>query len=172
MKRSWTFILLLLSGLAFFTACEPDDFPDIDPDKKPSPSGTWVSAETDIAPILQDSLTNIRLVLASDSSYVLSQTDFKGSEHTFSGIYSIGNNDNVSTYEITFLQNSPSTATYTGIFELNRMINPAEIVIEMVQTAPTNTYAIPTLNGGFGSTEYGDLGVDNIQKFREDNTGG
>lgn len=165
MKMSKYFFLGLLSLGLVFTGCNDDD----DDDDQPTPTppaenaivGTWDSY--DASPLLVGlGIDSITAEFNSDQTYdVLSYS--MGTESFFQGTYEVSEDDVDGIYTITLNQTVPSNATSEGIFEVYEA-SPDSMWYEVVQIDPALGTA-PTASEGFGSSNAGALGDQNIQKY-------
>lgn len=171
MKRFFTLFTLfafLLTGLSLMTiSCGDDDDDDNDDSSQQEEIvGGWLSAGTDVAPLLLSlGFTQITADFRADNTYDVYATDTSGAVVQFTGTYVIAASGVGNIYTITLNQNSPTAITSEGIFEIDATANPDTMMYEIVQTSPDIGATPPTPAGGFGSTSGGAFGDTNIQKY-------
>jgi len=131
--------------------------------------GSWVSEGDNVSPLFASSYFNIRKVEAefkSDFTYVVNQYNISNTTTTpdiiFTGTFEIAKSTVGSIWTITCNQESPYTATASGIFEIKT--SPEVLWYEVVQTSGTQNVP-PTPESGFGSSNGGTLLEMNIQKY-------
>ena len=166
-KIKLLFTSLIISLLALnFGSCTDDTISNFDPLPQISLLGFWTSENTNIATILQDSIQRINLEFLEDTTYLMTVTDTAGYANTYLGRFFFDESDTTETvFPITLEQLSPDTVFYSGIYEINNNLNPNELTIEWVNTSSSNNVTPPTVVDGFGSTDNGSLGVQNVQKY-------
>lgn len=166
MNKTLCLLLVLLSFFVFLSGCDEEVAEVIEPEITSLAFGQWISEGVNLASLFTDSLTYNTLVLNEDSTYLMTQEDTLNVTFSYSGTYIIDESDTTTKiYSITFLQFSPDTVTYEGIYEVNSRIEPDELTIEWVETYPKVSNNPPNVVDGFGSTSDGELGVTNVQKY-------
>lgn len=161
-------IIFLATSLmiTLFISCEPDEIIN-EPDPKLNVVGLWSAGSVDIAPVLADSISSVVIRFRTDSTFTITQTNTDNLIVSYSGTYSIDKEGKSSDiYPITLNKTSPATGQYIGIFEINEIIEPEEMTLEIVQTIPNIGLTQPYPEFGFGSTNNGDLGTTNISRFQ------
>ncbi len=167
---------MILASLLFL-ACVEDDVTDgavVDTDDTAAdtagdtgasgnvlPGGTWVSEGDNISALLAYfDFVRVEADFAA-SSYEVRATDADGLETTFTGSYTV----DLSTvpHGITLAQTSPSSATSSGIWQ----VEGTTLTYEVVQTSPSSGCTPPTPEAGFGSTACGQPipAGSNVQTF-------
>ncbi len=130
--------------------------------------GKWISAGTDVAPLLATYflVDSISAEFKSDFTYVVHQFNIGNTSTTpdviFNGTFNIVRSAVTGIWNITIVQVDPYAADASGIFEVKQ--SPEKLWYEVVQTSGTQNIP-PTAAAGFGSTNGGALGEMNIQKY-------
>lgn len=164
--KSYTFVPFAVLLLLIIVGCEPEEI--ITPDNpKLDIEGIWTAGGADIAPILADTLTLITLRFKADSTYIIELSNTSGLLTALSGTYSVHKSSGVNDiYPLSLHQTLPFAAELMGIFEINEVIEPEELTFEYIQTLPDLGYTPPTAESGFGSTNNGNWGTNNINRFQ------
>jgi hypothetical protein len=164
-------ILLIIALLAMnFAACSDDD--DDNGGTNPTEPqdkivGTWVSEGDNVAPLLVSifKIVKVTATFNDNGTYEVVQVDSSNTQLTLTGTYSSEESDVDGIYTIALDQQSPSTLTSEGIYEINTDVDPWEMKYEVVQTSPDIGATPPTPEMGFGSSSGGALGMTNVQTY-------
>lgn len=128
--------------------------------------GTWLSTGDNIAPLLQlifqNQIDSIYATFGDDQTYSVRQVQLDASVIAYAGVYSANASSVGNIWTIQLEQSVPSTATVEGIYEIDLTVQPDTMLYEVVDIA---LGIPPTPQGGFGSTNGGALGMDNVQKY-------
>ncbi|HCY75709.1 MAG TPA: hypothetical protein DHV28_07285 [Ignavibacteriales bacterium] len=133
-------------------------------------TGLWVSAGTNVAPLLDiifaasGGVDTIYAEFFANKSYTVKQINGDASVLNYTGTISNAKSTVGNIYTIITNQSTPSAATSEGIYEIDRTQNPHFMQYEIVLTSGTQNVP-PTPEAGFGSTNGGALGTINIQKY-------
>lgn len=161
-------MLMMILSLVGLAACSDDDDDSNGGTTPPVPDpwiGSWLSAGTDVAPILVAfaGYDSVR-VTYNDNQTILLETHTEatgwGSQN---GIFTVTENDGTDITTVHIEYTNPSF-TQDGIMQV-WTATPDSMYLEVVQTVPDIGAAPVTPEGGFGSDP--DLGVLNIQKYRK-----
>lgn len=143
---------------------------DIDFTAKDGIVGVWLSAGTNVAPILDvifaaaGGVDSVYATFNSDKSYSVHQVNGDGTVVDYAGTYSNAKSSVGDIYTIIANQTDPYPATSEGIYEIDRTQTPHFMRYEVVQTSGSQNVP-PTPEAGFGSTNGGTLGTSNIQNY-------
>ncbi len=170
MKKNLTyaFYLALMLGLVALGACS-DDEGDGDTGTGPELGhdweGVWLSAGTDVAPILVNvfNYDSVRVTLNENNTVVLESHILDGAWTTFDGVYTITESSNS---EIDAIAINYTAFEQEGIIQV-WTASPDSMYLEAVQTVPDISAVPRTPESGFGSDPA--LGAFNIQKYRKVN---
>ena len=158
MKKLFTFLFAVSLLMSARVSAQVD--PDL--------VGTWLSTGDNIAPLLQvifqDQIDSIYATFGDDQTYLVHQVQLDGSVITYSGVYSAAASSVGNIWTIQIEQSVPLSATVEGIYEIDLTQDPDFMQYEVVQTSGTPNTP-PTPEGGFGSTNGGAFGMDNVQKY-------
>ena len=129
--------------------------------------GEWYSSGNNVAPLLATyfNVDSIYADFNSDQTYVVESYDPDGVKTEYTGTYTQTKSDVGNIYTILLNQSTPSSITSEGIFEVVPNGDGFDLKYEVVQTEPDIGNTPPTPTGGFGSSNNGELGDSNIQKF-------
>jgi hypothetical protein len=143
---------------------------DIDFQAKDGIVGEWLSAGSNIAPLLDiifagsGGVDTIYANFNSDKSYTVRQVNGDATVINYAGTYSNSKSNVGNIYTIVTNQTAPSVATSEGIYEIDRTQSPHFMQYEIVLTSGTQNVP-PTPQAGFGSTNGGAFGTTNVQKY-------
>lgn len=125
----------------------------------PAIVGRWRSAGDDVAPLLYGAPGNIRSLDAefrADGQFIVAALNQNNERIDLDGTYTVNEDDRPPS--IVLLQVSPYEARSEGIWQVDAQgVLSYEVVDLEFATPPT---------GGFGSTNNGQFGEDNIQIYR------
>ncbi len=130
-------------------------------------AGNWYSSGDNVAPLLA-TYFNVDSIYAEfyvDQTYVVESYDQDGVMTEYLGTYVQEESDVEGIWTITLNQSNPSSLTSEGIFGLFPGEAGYDMKYEVVQTEPDLGNSPPTPENGFGSSNNGELGETNIQKF-------
>lgn len=126
--------------------------------------GKWLSAGADVAPLLAPfAIDSIYVTMNEDGIILLDQHIIGSGWFSNSGTYSVTESATGELHAISISYSSPAF-DQEGIFEIMEG-NSATMKLEVVQTNPTIGAVPPTVAAGFGSTNGGAFGTDNIQNY-------
>jgi len=155
------FVLIALLGLMLLVSCE-DSKNDDNNAEADAWIGTWLSAGTDVAPLLVAlfAYDSIRVVLNDDNTLTLDSHVANGAWTSLPGTYVVTESEEGDIHGF--------AANYTA-FEQDGII---EIIgdnmrLEAVQTVPDIGALVPTVAAGFGANPA--LGTFNIQTYKRVN---
>jgi hypothetical protein len=166
-------MLMLSTFVGMVVSCSDDDKKGSD---QSGIGGTWLSAGTDVAPLLEAifaSLGGVDSIYAtftpSDTagslgSYYVRQVNGNSSVVEYAGTYEETASTVGDIYSITIDQTTPSVTENAGIFEIYQA-NPDSMKYEVVLLTGTSNVA-PTPEAGFGSTNNGAFGTQNVQRYK------
>ena len=159
MMRRYPLILILILGLFLVFGCEDDEGTDDDVIETDAWVGTWLSAGTDVAPLLAAlfSLDSIEATFNEDNTVSLRQHEVGAAWTSLNGTYLITESTDS---EIDAITLDYTTFTQEGIIE----IIDGVLRLEAVQTVPDIGATVPTVAAGFGADPT--LGIVNIQTYR------
>lgn len=129
--------------------------------------GSWLSAGTNVAPLLDAIFTGsggVDSIYATFTAtdYTVRQVNGNSSVVNYSGTYTAVKDDATDIYTLTIAQTLPSATSNAGIFQVFDA-NPDSMKYEVVLVNGTNTP--PTPATGFGSTNGGAFGTTNVQRY-------
>ena len=163
-------LLLVVAGSMLLTSCKKDDS-TTEPTVQADPMiGTWISAGTNVAPLLNvifASVGGIDTVYATfnaNNSYAVKQVNKNKSVINYGGTYSLTKSSTGTIHKISINQTTPSVATNEGIYEIVTTATPNTMKYEVVLMSGTQNVA-PTPTAGFGSTNGGAFGTTNVQNY-------
>lgn len=166
LKYSWLMLMILaLLGLA---ACSDDD-DDNNTGTNPNPVdpwiGEWLSAGTDVAPILVAfaGYDTVRVTYNEDQSVTLDTHVAATGWSSQNGIYVVTENDGSDILTVHIEYTNPNFIQ-DGIMQI-WTASPDSMWLEVVQTDPDIGATPLTYDQGFGADAA--LGVMNIQKYRK-----
>ena len=124
--------------------------------------GKWWSKGDNVAPLLKNffAIDSIYAEFNTNLTYTVKSYS-KGAETTLTGVYTQTDSGTGGIWNITVNQSSPSVLTSVGIFK----VDGDNMQYEVAQTEPNIGAIPPTAAGGFGSTNGGALGTQNVQKY-------
>ncbi|MCH8494784.1 MAG: hypothetical protein LAT57_04020 [Balneolales bacterium] len=128
---------------------------------------SWLSTGDNVAPGLAAAPFNTARIEAEfreNQTYTVVSIDTDGASVTFTGTYVAGPETTSGIRSVVLSQNEPVAVTATGIYR----IQGNEMTYEVIQTTPAiENISAPTVEGGFGSTKFGDfeLGPTWVQTF-------
>ncbi len=130
--------------------------------------GEWVSEGADVAPLLREaplSLSRLQANFKSDQSFLVTITNQQGESFNLSGQYSVILNQTITgPHEIELRQAQPEASFSQGIWTVENDILTYEVV-QVEPPLPGNNTP-PNAMSGFGSSNQGELGSDNVQVYR------
>ncbi len=130
--------------------------------------GTWVSAGSDVAPLLVNLFAVDSIVATFEANQTYTVLQYAGGATaplTLSGTYS-QSLANGSIWNITADQTVPAALTSEGIFQVDPSAGPNSMQYEIAQTSPDIGAVPPNATDGFGSTSGGALGTANVQIYK------
>jgi hypothetical protein len=129
--------------------------------------GEWYSSGDNVAEllVLYFNVDSIYAKFELNNTYVVESYDVGGVMTEYNGTYVQTKSDVDDIWTITINQSAPSAGASEGIFELYVGVPEYEMRYEVVQTEPDLGNIPPTPADGFGSSNAGDLGDINIQKY-------
>ncbi len=159
--KKLSYLLILLLTLSF-VACSEDDGGTKPEDETKPWIGTWLSAGTDLAPILVEAFNydSVRVTIKEDKTLILESHVKDGAWATLSGVYTITESSSGTVHKISI---NYTVFEQEGIIEVTSG-NPDEMKLEAVQTVPDIGATPRTPESGFGSDAI--LGIRNIQKYK------
>jgi hypothetical protein len=177
MKRS--LVLLAICALIAVVGCKKDDdssivTPPVVTDNTGGLVGTWVSAGSNVAPLLKTyfKTDSVIATFTSALTYTVLQYDSGKTVQTLTGTYAftVSTKDtlNGTIYSIVASQASPTTLTARGIYLADKTASPNKLYYEVVAdgagTAPTPTtgFASSKSTTGLNLAFYG---LSNVQKY-------
>lgn len=152
--------------LLFIGACNDVETPIEPVPPEEDVKGIWVSKNADIALLLQDSLQELTFTFETDSLYSLQLVTLDNDTIDTKGSYLVGK-ELGTLNSIILTQSTPTPMIYQGICEISQVVMPNELTLEFLEVFPDSSQTPPTVEEGFGSSDEGNLGIDNIQKFRK-----
>lgn len=160
--------LFLIAGVAMFGYACGDSSTGDDGGDVEAIVGDWVSeGASNVAPGLQQisKTARINATFEENGTYNVVSIDSAGSEVTFTGTFTLGDETASGIRSITLNQATPSSVTSAGIFQ----IEGTTMTYEVIQTEPTVGAEAPTVEGGFGSTMIGGnaTGIFWVQVFEK-----
>ncbi len=166
MKKYFLFLVL---ALVAFASCEKNEEEEevYDP-QKVGVVGEWYSSGENVAALLvYIGVDSIYAKFNTDNTYLV-ESFADGAKTTMTGTYVQTKPATGTIWTIELNQNSPTTLTSEGIFQIDAAVSPATMNYEVAQTEPAITGVTPpTGAGGFGSTSAGAYGVMNVQKYKK-----
>jgi len=160
MKRFLT-LFVILAFVFSFSACSSSDDNPVAGDDTPAWVGTWMSAGTDVAPILVAvfNYDSVKVVMNVDNTITLSTHIAGGAWADLPGVYTITES---ATGEVHSISINYTAFEQEGIIQIIEG-TPDRMKLEVVQTVP-DIGAVPrTPDSGFGSDAT--LGDYNIQYY-------
>lgn len=160
-------MLIMILSLVGLAACSDDDDDNSNGGTNPPPVdpwiGTWLSAGTDVAPILVAfaGYDSVRVTYNDNQTIVLETHTEDTGWATTNGIYTITESAGS---EIDQIDIDYTVFEQSGIVQI-WAANPDSMYLEVVQTVPDIAATPVTVEGGFGSDPA--LGDLNIQKYRK-----
>jgi len=133
-------------------------------------TGLWVSAGTNVAPLIDlifggvGGVDTVYAEFFANKSYSVKQVNGNGTIINYTGTITNAKSTVGKIYTIITNQSTPSVATSEGIYEIDRAQNPDFMQYEIVLTSGTQNVP-PTPTSGFGSTNGGAFGTQNVQKY-------
>ncbi len=129
--------------------------------------GQWQSSGANVAPLLSTyfSVDSIWADFKADQTYDVKSYDPDGVMTQYLGTYTQTKSSTGNIWTIVLEQSAPSTVTSEGIFEIDMDAVGYDLRYEVAQTEPNLGNSPATPEGGFGSTNNGQLGESNVQKF-------
>lgn len=160
MKR-YLLISFLILGLVLVISCSKDDDKGTEPTPVDEWIGTWLSAGTDVAPILVTvfQYDSVRVELRENNTVKTSSHVKNGAWTDIEGTYTVTKSASGSIHSVKFVYPAFSQE---GIMEVT-VGNPTTMKLEVVQTVPDIGATPRTPETGFGSDPT--LGTLNIQKY-------
>ena len=154
-------IMLLISGILFMVSCSEDEESATEPTPTPEWVGTWLSAGTNVAPLLVAlfQYDSVRVEMTEDLIVRTHSHVADGAWSTVEGTYKITKSESGDVHSAEFYYAAFDQA---GIIQITDG-TPKTMMLEVVQTRP-DIGAVPrTPDSGFGSDPQ--LGVLNIQNY-------
>jgi hypothetical protein len=129
--------------------------------------GAWYSSGDNVAVLLSAyfNVDSIYAMFNADQTYVVESYDTDGVMTEYLGTYTQETSEVNGIWTIVLNQSSPSSLTSEGIFGFFLDETTFDMKYEVVQTEPDLGNAPPTPEGGFGSSNGGQLGDANVQKY-------
>ncbi len=160
MKR-YLLVLLIIAGLFLVISCDKDDNNGTNPTPVEEWVGTWLSAGTDVAPILIAifQYDSVRVEFKEDNTITLESHVANGAWTTLEGTYTITKSTSGSVHTAKF---NYAAFEQEGIIEITTGTTTT-MQLEVVQTVPDIGATPRTPETGFGSDVT--LGTANIQKY-------
>ncbi|OQX95993.1 hypothetical protein B6I21_02500 [candidate division KSB1 bacterium 4572_119] len=160
MKR-YLLVALIITSLLFVISCDKDDDNGTDPTTVEDWVGTWLSAGTDVAPILIAvfQYDSVRVEFKENNTITLESHVTDGAWTTLEGTYTITESASGSVHSAKFVY---AAFEQEGIIEITEG-TPSTMQLEVVQTVPDIGATPRTPDTGFGSDPT--LGTMNIQKY-------
>ncbi|MFC2139340.1 hypothetical protein ACFLR4_01650 [Bacteroidota bacterium] len=163
MKRLLSLILIFGLMIGFAACSSSDDSPTNGGDDTPAWVGTWLSAGTDVAPLLVAlfDYDSVRVTMNADNTISLESHIAAGAWSTLPGVYTV---TEATTGDIHYININYTAFEQEGIFQVVAG-TPDRMQLEVVQTVP-DIGAVPrTAASGFGSDAA--LGTINIQWYNK-----
>ena len=162
MKRL-TLVAMLVLGMLFAVSCSKDDDNGTNGNNAEVWEGTWLSAGTNVAPILSTYflLDSVRVTFRDDQTISTEKHVIDGAWATDNGTYTITKS---ATGDVHSIAIDYSTYEQEGIIEIVDG-SPKTMRLEVVQTVPDIAATPRTPESGFGSDVT--LGTINIQNYVE-----
>lgn len=138
------------------------------PLEDPAIIGIWRSEGSDVASLLREpplSLSSLEARFDKNERFVVNITNTNGESFSLNGQFSVPMGASLGqTHPITLVQELPESSTSEGIWRVEGDL----LTYEVVQTNPPlpGDNSPPSTTQGFGSTNRGELGSDNIQLYR------
>ena len=138
------------------TACDPCEV---------GIQGEWQSSGTNVAQLLVNlfATDSIYAEFRTNMTYTVEQFDTTGSMLVLEGTYQQSESSVDGIWNITVSQSSPAQLISEGIFALE--MDGSVMRYEVVQTQPDIQAVPPTAEAGFGSTNGGFFGDQNVQVY-------
>jgi len=158
MKHLTIILLIIASMLALMACSEDSDNGSNGDDDQEAWIGTWLSAGSNVAPILSTyfSYDSVRVTLDTDMTVKTESHVSGGAWSTVEGVYTVTKSESGDVHAVEFVY---AAFSQEGIMQ----VTDDELKLEVVQTVP-NIGATPrTPDTGFGSDVT--LGTLNIQKY-------
>jgi hypothetical protein len=129
--------------------------------------GAWYSSGDNVAVLLSAyfNVDSIYAMFNADQTYVVESYDTDGVMTEYLGTYTQETSEVNGIWTIVLNQSSPSSLTSEGIFGFFLDETTFDMKYEVVQTEPDLGNAPPTPEGGFGSSNGGQLGDANVQNY-------
>ncbi|HHT22936.1 MAG TPA: hypothetical protein GXZ87_06440 [Bacteroidales bacterium] len=162
--RKLFFILIAVATL--FSACKKSEVEDVYNPAEDGIVGNWVSKGADVAPLLATyfKVDSITADFKSNNTYAV--VSYSGGTPTnYVGTFVQTKSGTGAIWTIKLNQSTPSAVTSEGIFEITKVGEGYTMKYEVVQTEPDIGATPPTASAGFGSSNGGALGQNNVQKF-------
>ncbi len=167
--KKLTYAVMMLLTLGVIAACSESD----DDEKTATPKepivGTWLSTGKNVAPILHylfsadGGVDSVTAVFMENNRYTVKQINKNKTTKDYVGSYTVDKSANLSIIKIKLEQESPGATSNEGIYQIFTA-SPDSMKYEVVQLSSTSNTA-PTPEKGFGSTNNGAFGVNNIQRY-------
>lgn len=124
---------------------------------------SWQSSGANVAPLLVNlfATDSIWADFKTNNTFVVHQFDTSGTMLVLEGTYTQSESSVAGIWDITLNQTTPGSLTSVGILS----VTGDEMKYEIVQTEPDIGAVPPTADGGFGSTNGGQLGTLNVQTY-------
>lgn len=151
--KKWMYSLMIVAVAMWGYSCGDSSTGNDDEDVE-AIVGVWVSeGATNVAAGLQliSKTARIDAEFMANGSYNVVSIDSSGSEVTFTGTYTLGEQTASGIRTISLNQTTPASVTSEGIFQ----IEGTTMTYEVIQTEPAIDATAPTVTGGFGSTTVG-----------------
>ncbi len=163
-SRFFTLFVSVFFLLFALSCSESDSGTNSDEDEAAAWVGKWLSAGSDIAPLLTSfSIDSIYVTMNEDGTIILDQHVIGAGWSSNSGTYAVTESTSGDIHTIFISYSSPSF-DQDGIIAVTDGDTPT-MQLEVVQTNPDIGAVPPTVAAGFGSTNGGALGTINIQNY-------
>jgi hypothetical protein len=155
-------VLTIVMGMFLMISCEKDDENTTEPKKVDVWVGTWLSAGTNVAPLLSGATFNIDSIRVEmkDDQTISTQSHVKnGAWTTLTGTYAVTKSATGTIHSVSIVYTAYSQG---GIIQVTEG-SPDTMQLEVIQTVPAIPFTPRTPETGFGSDAA--LGTLNIQKY-------
>ncbi|MCK6602544.1 MAG: hypothetical protein L6Q77_12055 [Bacteroidetes bacterium] len=166
--KKLTYAVMMLLTLGVIAACSESDDDEKTTATPASIEGTWVSAGSNVAPLLEayfassGGVDTIIAVFNPDLTYTVKQVNGNGTKANYGGTYVITKSTGSNIHKIVLNETVIAKYVSEGIFEIYDAAVDS-MKYEVVALGGANVPATPTT--GFGSTNGGAFGTTNIQKY-------
>lgn len=166
MKKLFYLSMIAILATAVLFSCEKDD-DDTAPTTGDGILGEWYSSGDNVAPLLVTyfSVDSIYVKFNDNQTYLVESYDVDGVMTEYTGTYVQTPSEVGNIYTIELNQSDPYAAVSEGIFEVTMGEAGYDMKYEVVQVQPDVGNSAPTPEDGFGSSNGGELGTTNVQKY-------